>query len=114
MDAITRFVIVPLIFASLATGLIQSFGTHWGLFQHYWVLAKLLLTVFATVVLLLQVSSVHYVANLATQTGLIGWAFWEERLSFVVHASGGALVLLLAVMLSVFKPRGVIPYRARR
>ncbi|KOF17197.1 hypothetical protein AC244_18505 [Ensifer adhaerens] len=38
MDVIARSVILPLIFASLMTGLIQSLGTTWGLFRHCWVL----------------------------------------------------------------------------
>jgi len=50
MELTARFVIVPLAFASLLSGLIQSLGTPWGLFRHYWVLAKLLLTIFATIV----------------------------------------------------------------
>lgn len=50
----TWWVIVPLGLASLGTGLIQSWGTPWGLFKHYWVVAKLLLTVLATGVLLLH------------------------------------------------------------
>src|SRR5881628_3305955 len=33
MDLAARFVIVPLAFASLLTGLIQSLGTPWGLFR---------------------------------------------------------------------------------
>src|SRR5882757_7628158 len=48
MELVARFVIVPLAFAALFTGLIQSLGTPWGLFRHYWVLLKLLITVFAT------------------------------------------------------------------
>src|SRR4030081_3109528 len=48
VDLTARFVIVPLAFASLLTGLVESLGTPWGLFRHYWVLAKFLLTVFAT------------------------------------------------------------------
>ena len=38
------FVIVPASLASLLTGLVQSLGTEWGLFRHYWVSAKFLLT----------------------------------------------------------------------
>src|SRR5687767_14273305 len=52
-ELITWFVIVPLAFASLLTGLVVSLGTEWGLFRHYWVLIKLLLTIFATGLLLL-------------------------------------------------------------
>ena len=36
-------VLVPLAFASLLTGLVQSLGTTWGLSRHYWVLFKLLI-----------------------------------------------------------------------
>ena len=32
MQLIARFVVVPLAFASLLTGFIQSLGTRWGLF----------------------------------------------------------------------------------
>lgn len=42
MELTARFVIVPLVFASTLTGIIQSLGTPWGLFRHYWLLAKLL------------------------------------------------------------------------
>src|SRR5258708_19779837 len=52
MAMIARFVIVPLAFASLLTGLIQSLGTPWGLFRPYWVLVNLLLTPLATALLL--------------------------------------------------------------
>jgi ABC-type anion transport system duplicated permease subunit len=40
MDLTAWFVIVPLCFASLLTGLVSSLGTHWGLFRHYWVACK--------------------------------------------------------------------------
>ena len=52
MELTGWFVIVPLSLASLLTGLVMSLGTRWGLFRHYWVLAKLLINVFATIVLL--------------------------------------------------------------
>ena len=35
MALIAWFVIVPLTFAALLTGLVQSLGTAWGLFRHY-------------------------------------------------------------------------------
>jgi ABC-type anion transport system duplicated permease subunit len=53
MELTARFAIVPLSFPSLLTGLVQSLTTTWGLFRHYWVLAKLLINVFANVVLLM-------------------------------------------------------------
>src|SRR5437762_3503112 len=51
MELTARFVVVPLAFASLLSGLVQSLGTPWGLVRHYWVLVKLLLTTFATIIL---------------------------------------------------------------
>jgi hypothetical protein len=54
MHMTTWFVIVPLSFAALLTGLVQSLGTNWGLFRHYWVMAKLVLTVLATIILLVH------------------------------------------------------------
>src|SRR5262245_2490379 len=51
MELATWFVILPVIAASLLTGLISSLGTSWGLVRQYWVVVKLILTVFATVVL---------------------------------------------------------------
>jgi hypothetical protein len=38
------YVILPLLLAALLIGVAQSLATPWGLLRHYWVLAKLLLT----------------------------------------------------------------------
>jgi len=42
------YIIVPLCLASLLTGLIMSLATKWGLFRHYWVTVKFLLTIVST------------------------------------------------------------------
>ena len=34
--------------ATLLTGIVLSLGTKWGLLKHYWIVAKLLLTVGVT------------------------------------------------------------------
>jgi Na+-driven multidrug efflux pump len=44
MELIGWFVIVPFSLAALLTGLIQSLGTEWGVFRHYWILVTLHLT----------------------------------------------------------------------
>src|ERR671910_334178 len=54
MELTGWFVIVPLALAALLTGLVMALGTPWGLFRYYWVLITLLLTILATVVLLLH------------------------------------------------------------
>jgi hypothetical protein len=114
MELIARFVIVPLAFASLLTGIIQSLGTPWGLFLHYWVLAKLLLTVFATVVLLAKMELIGYAARLAAETILSPADLRAAGIELVVHAAGGLLVLLVPAVLSVYKPRGLTPYGRRK
>src|SRR5207247_2220051 len=67
MDLIARLVIVLLAIVSLLIGIIQSLGTPWGLFRHYWVVAKLLLTVFAISVLLAKMPLIGYAARLAAE-----------------------------------------------
>lgn len=108
------FVIVPLAFASLLTGVTQSLGTPWGLFRHYWILAKLLLTVFATIVLLLKMKLIGYVAGVAAETTFSGGDLRQLRIELVVHAAGGLLVLLAVTTLSVFKPWGMTAYGRRK
>lgn len=110
MELTAWFVIVPLAFASLITGLIQSLGTTWGLFRHYWVVAKLGLTVLATIILLVKMEPISYLAGAAGSGTLVHGALRGVRVQLVVHAVGGMLVLFVATILSVFKPWGLTPY----
>src|SRR5260221_9372833 len=114
MDVTAWFVIVPLAFASLLTGLIQSLGTPWGLFRHYWVLVKLLLTVLATAVLLAKMALIDDAARLAGATTFSRGDLRAAGLQLVVHAAGGLLILLIATGLSVYKPPGVTRYGWRK
>jgi hypothetical protein len=113
MELITRFVIVPLAFASLFTGFVQSLGTSWGLFRHYWVLLKLAITVFAIVILLVKMQLIGYAAHLAKQTILSRADLHAAGLQLVVHSAGGLLVFLVPTILSIYKPRGLTPYGRR-
>jgi hypothetical protein len=114
MGLMTWSVIIPLCFASLLTGVVQSLATPWGLFRHYWVLVKFLLTVFTTIVLLLQLEGIRYMAEMAAATTLSAPDLTGLRRSLRTHAAGGLLVLLLATVLSVYKPRGVTRYGWRK
>src|SRR5438128_1395775 len=62
MDLISRFVIIPMCFAALATGLLQALGTPWGLFRYYWIVMKFGLAIFATFALLMHQFGVMAVA----------------------------------------------------
>jgi hypothetical protein len=114
MAVIGWWVILPLSVASLITGLVQSLGTVWGLFRHYWVLAKLILTLLATLVLLLHMRPIGYMAGVAGAGSLSPGDHRRVRIQLVFDAGAALLVLLAATVLSVYKPRGVTPYGWRK
>jgi hypothetical protein len=115
MESIGWFVLVPLSFASLLTGLIQSLGTTWGLFRHYWVLFKLVMNILATIVLLMYMQTLGELADIAIKTPLSGGDLGGLRsASPVLHAGAALLVLLVATVLAVYKPRGMTPYGIRK
>ena len=102
--------LIPFSIASLLTGLIQSLGTRWGLLQHYWVIAKLLMNLFATAILLLYMQTLTHLADTA-RTGDLEVL---RSPSPVLHAAGAVALLLVALVLSVYKPRGLTPHGFRR
>lgn len=110
------FVLVPLSFASLITGIIQSLGTAWGLFRHYWVVAKLSITVFATVVLLIYTRTLDNLASAAAKPTFSSADFAGHHggASPLIHASIALLLLILCVALSVYKPWGKTGYGRRK
>jgi hypothetical protein len=114
MDVIVQYAIVPLCLAALATGLVQSLGTTWGLFRHYWVLIKLVLTVIATVILLAHTEPISFMAAVALATPVSDVDLRELRVQFVVEAVAAILLLIVITSLSVFKPRGLTPYGWRK
>ncbi|MGH2772099.1 MAG: DUF2269 domain-containing protein [Actinomycetota bacterium] len=109
MDFSARAVIVPLSFASLITGLVQSLGTHWGLFRHHWVLAKLVINVFANAVLLIYLPSLERLGAAAAEAGSGELAALRDS-SPILHSSAALALLLVATVLGVYKPRGLTKY----
>jgi hypothetical protein len=109
MDLIVRYTIVPLALSAVVIGIVNALGTPWGLFRHYWVLVKLVLTIVATLVLSQEASVVSSLAGLAA-TGTDP----RELSSTLVHSGAGLLILLTTVVLSVFKPRGLTRYGWRK
>ena len=108
------FVIVPLSLAALLTGLVQSLGTKWGLFRHYWILVKFLIAIFAATVLLIHTQPISLLAGAAAETRLSSADLRESRIQLVVAAGAGLLVLLVNTTLAVYKPRGLTPYGWRK
>ena len=114
MDMTGWFVIVPLSFTSLITGLVQSLGTTWGLFRHYWVLIKLLITVLATALLLVHMQPTSRVARVAAERTLSSADLRELRAQLVADAGAALVALFVTTTLSVYKPRGVTRYGWRK
>jgi uncharacterized membrane-anchored protein len=83
------------------------------LFRHYWVLFKLLLTAVATIVLLLKLGPITYLADVAAETTFSSADLIGLRTSLMAHAAGGLLVLLAVATLAVYKPRGMTRYGLR-
>lgn len=114
MEMITWFVIVPLAFASLLTGLIQSLDTEWGLFRHYWVLVKFLITILATLLLLMHTQPIGILAGVAREMMVSDANVGRLQIQLVADAGAALLALLVATTLSVYKPRGLTPYGWRK
>jgi signal transduction histidine kinase len=114
MGLTTWFVIVPLAFVSLLTGVVSSLGTRWGLFRYYWVLMKLVITVLATLVLLVHTQPIDLLSGAAAKTAVLGTDLHAAQLEMVVASSLALVVLLVLTVLSVSKPRGMTPYGQRK
>lgn len=108
MQIVAWRVIVPLCFASFATGIVQSLGTKWGLFRHYWVVIKLVITVIATGFLLLHTRPIDELAHLASTSGLHHAN--RLRVQLVLDSAAALAALVVATVLAVYKPRGLTRY----
>ena len=105
------FVLVPLAHASLLTGIALSLGTAWGLFRHYWVVLKLLLTAFATVILLVYMETFRQMAGIAADP--IVDLDVVRNASPIVHSVLALILLIAATVLAIDKPFGMTPYGTR-
>jgi len=112
MQVLDRAIFPPAALGTLLTGVILSVGTAWGLFQHYWIVAKLVLT------LLVILSGVLFVGawvQQATATASGPAADIVTRSDVgpasmrLVYASLAHLLMLgAATVISVYKPWGRI------
>lgn len=111
MDVVGWRAIVPLALGALVSGVALAAGTPWGLLRHYWVVFSLVLTAFATAVLLLHMPGVSATARLARQAGA---ARLETLGGDLPHAGIGLLLLIGVHVLNLYKPRGLTPYGWRK
>jgi hypothetical protein len=106
------FVLVPLAHASLLSGIALSLGSTWGLFRHYWVALKLLITAFSTVILLIYMGTFRQMAQVAADP-VVDLAAVRNA-SPMVHAILAFILLLAATVLGVYKPFGLTAYGRRK
>lgn len=87
---------------SLVTGVVLAAGTRWGLLRHWWVVAKLVLTLVATglSIFALRPLAHHAAATLGGGRG---------GTDLIVAPSVALVVYGAATVLSVYKPRGRTP-----
>lgn len=111
MELIGWYVIVPLALTAVLTGVVIALGTPWGLFRHYWTLITLVLTTLSTLILLLHMPTVSFLAAIAREAngaelGSLG--------GDLVHTGLALAVLIVITAVNVYKPRGLTPYGWRR
>ena len=97
MEPSARLILLPLAYASLVTGLVQSLGTSWGLFRHYWVLFKLVINVVATAILTSYMGTFRHMAGVAADPSADLSAVRNS--SPVLHSILALSVLLVATVL---------------
>jgi hypothetical protein len=114
MDLIGWSIIFPLSLASLISGIIQALGTVWGLFRHYWVLIKLIITTLATALLLLHLQPVTHMAGIASVSDLSPTDMTGMRTQLIADAAAAVLALLVTTVLSLYRPRGITKYGRTR
>ncbi|MCE7988771.1 MAG: hypothetical protein DYG89_47050 [Caldilinea sp. CFX5] len=97
--------VIPLVVLSISSGLLVSLGTPWGLFQYWWVVIKLLISLgivgFATV------QENFWVRGLAEQTAQNrAAALGSVPLNLSVCMVAFFAALWIATVLSIYKPWG--------
>ncbi|GAA3753424.1 putative membrane protein [Spinactinospora alkalitolerans] len=103
--------VAPVSLTALATGLVLSLGTPWGLARHWWVLIKLGLTALLVVGSNFSLGPQVLELAAATADGSVPPPLLE-RARTVIALSVALTVLLAATLLSTVKPFGRVRRRA--
>jgi cytochrome b subunit of formate dehydrogenase len=111
---ITWWLILPLGVAALATGMLSSLVSPWGLFRHYWVVVKLALTFVILGALILHAFPIAHMAEQAFTAEFGLDSIVPQRLQLLLAAGAGLLAILAVSVLSVFKPRGLTRHGWRK
>ena len=110
MELIGWFIILPFSLSALLTGIAQSLGTTWGLFRHYWILVKFILTIVAIIILWIHMQPISNMAGIASSSALSDSDYRGLRIQLIADAGAALLVLLIITTISVYKPWGRTPF----
>jgi hypothetical protein len=106
MDLISWYVILPAALGAFITGIIQSLATQWGLFKHWWIAVKFILTLGATALLLLHMKPISLMADIAMVGNVSDYRGLQVQL--IADASLALIVLFITTAISVYQPWGRI------
>ncbi|MXQ53695.1 hypothetical protein [Shimazuella alba] len=103
---------------SLLTGILLSIWTQWGLFKHYWITIKLVLTLLTITIGILFLNKwttglLEFINKLGVAS-LQNQDFQNSWLSIIIVASFNLLCLLFMVFITYYKPFGKITKRGKK
>jgi hypothetical protein len=102
MGALASWVLIPVVFTSLVSGLVLALSTPWGLALHWWVLAKCGIAVALTATGLLLM--------LPRLDQIVAGEGEPVQIRTLLARSLALVLLLVATGISVIKPWGKTPY----
>lgn len=114
MEPVAWYVLVPFAATSLVVGIIQSLGTPWGLIRHYWVIFKLLITTFSTIILISYMTTFNQMSHAAANPASTADQLRPFAASVLLHGGLALAGLVISVVLSIYKPRALTAYGRRR
>ncbi|MNJ55046.1 hypothetical protein D3C77_505180 [compost metagenome] len=103
---------------ALLTGIVLSVWTNWGLFKHYWILIRLILTLllisFGIEFMGDWLSQIVHIAEQERFLALDDAAFLNASYSLIGGAIANIVSLIFMTAISYFKPFGKINHKKRR
>ncbi|MGH3976212.1 MAG: hypothetical protein ACRDS9_23245 [Pseudonocardiaceae bacterium] len=102
MGALASWVLIPVVFISLTSGVVLALSTPWGLVRHWWVLAKCGIAVALTVTGVLLM--------LPRLDQIVAGDGEPVQMQTLLVRSLALIMLLAATGLSVVKPWGKTPH----
>ncbi|HEX2075635.1 MAG TPA: hypothetical protein VHF92_17795, partial [Geodermatophilus sp.] len=103
-ELVATTLLIPLALASLLSGLALAPLTPWGLFRHWWVALKFVLTSAGVVLALAVLTPALDGAADAAQAGVA--VSLADRWVLVRNSGAASIVLVVTLALSVYKPFG--------